>query len=148
MTNTVRPLLPSDREAWEPLWAGYQVFYEVQIPQETTDLTWIRFHDPAEPMHALGAFDENDKLVGIVHVIFHRSTWLPKHSCYLQDLYVQNDQRGKGTGSLLIEAVADLARKHDAGRLYWCTHESNATARRLYDKLGANSGFIMYRKQL
>jgi GNAT superfamily N-acetyltransferase len=147
MTNTVRPLTPDDRAAWEPLWAAYQRFYEVQIPPETTDLTWGRFHDPAETMHALGAFDDG-KLVGIVHAVFHRSTWLPKSTCYLQDLYVDAGQRGKGTGAALIDAVADLARANSAGRLYWMTHETNVTARRLYDQIAAASGFIQYRKTL
>ncbi|MDE1992422.1 MAG: GNAT family N-acetyltransferase [Rhizobiaceae bacterium] len=148
MTLTVRPLLQSDRAAWEQLWAGYQRFYEVVIPPETTDLTWARFHDAAEPMHALGAFDAEGRLVGIVHAIFHRSTWLPKWTCYLQDLYVDDSRRGLGTGAALIEAVADLARANGAGRLYWNTHETNATARRLYDRIAARSGFIQYRKPL
>lgn len=78
MTATVRPLEPSDRIGWEALWAAYQRFYEVVIPAETTDLTWARFHDPDEPMHALGAFGEDGQLVGIVHAIFHRSCWLPQ----------------------------------------------------------------------
>ncbi|MBO9194413.1 GNAT family N-acetyltransferase [Rhizobium sp. 16-449-1b] len=148
MTTTIRPLNPSDRSAWEPLWAGYQRFYEVAIPEETTELTWGRFHDPAEPMHVLGAFDGDGRLVGIVHTIFHRSTWLPKWTCYLQDLYVDDSQRGLGTGAALIEAVADLAREHGAGRLYWMTHETNATARKLYDRIAERSGFIQYRKAL
>jgi GNAT superfamily N-acetyltransferase len=148
MTTTIRPLQPSDRAAWEPLWAGYQTFYDVAIPQETTDLTWGRFHNPAEDMHALGAFDDHGRLVGIVHAIFHRSTWLPKSTCYLQDLYVDDTQRGLGTGAALIDAVADLARAHGAGRLYWMTHETNATARKLYDRIADRSGFIQYRKAL
>jgi len=148
MTTTVRPLEPSDRAAWEPLWAAYQRFYEVVIPAETTDLTWARFHDPDEMMHALGAFDDDGRLVGIVHAIFHRSCWLPQWTCYLQDLYVENNQRGLGTGEALIEAVAGLARQNGAGRLYWMTHESNATAQRLYDRIAERSGFIQYRKAL
>lgn len=144
----IRCLMPTDRAAWEPLWAAYQRFYEVEIPEEATANTWARFHDPDETMQALGAFDENARLVGIVHVIFHRSTWLPQWTCYLQDLYVDSDQRGLGTGEALIEAVADLARAQGAGRLYWMTHETNATARRLYDRIAARSGFIQYRKAL
>jgi GNAT superfamily N-acetyltransferase len=147
-TTTVRPLQQSDRSAWEPFWAAYQRFYEVAIPPETTDITWHRFHDPSEPMHALGAFDDSGRLVGIVHAIFHRSSWLPQWTCYLQDLYVDNSERGLGTGALLIDAVADLARANGAGRLYWMTHESNATARRLYDHIAERSGFIQYRKAL
>ncbi|MBY3182564.1 GNAT family N-acetyltransferase [Rhizobium laguerreae] len=148
MTAILRPLESSDRAVWEPLWEAYQRFYEVVIPPETTDLTWARFHDPDEPMHALGAFDEDGHLVGIVHAIFHRSCWLPQWTCYLQDLYVDNSQRGLGIGAALIEAVADLARANGAGRLYWMTHETNATARRLYDRIAERSGFIQYRKPL
>ncbi|QPB21541.1 GNAT family N-acetyltransferase [Rhizobium sp. 007] len=148
MTTSIRPLQPSDRAAWEPLWAAYQRFYEVVIPLETTDVTWSRFHDRAEEVYALGAFDGDGRLTGIVHAIFHRSCWLPQWTCYLQDLYVEADQRGRGTGAALIEAVADLARKNGAGRLYWMTHETNATARRLYDQIAERSGFIQYRKAL
>ncbi|PXA90611.1 GNAT family N-acetyltransferase [Caulobacter sp. D4A] len=147
-TPIIRPLEPSDRAAWEPLWEAYLRFYETVLPKEMYDLTWSRFHDPAEPMHALGAFDETGKMVGIVHAIFHRSCWLPDWTCYLQDLYVHMNQRGKRTGEALIEAVADLARANGAGRLYWLTHESNATARRLYDRIAQNAGFIQYRKPL
>jgi hypothetical protein len=73
-TTLVRPLAPADRAAWEPLWRGYQEFYRVSIPPEVTDVTWARFHDPAEPMYALGAF-LGDRLVGITHYLFHRSCW-------------------------------------------------------------------------
>lgn len=144
MTRQIRPLTPADRVAWEPLWAAYLRFYEATVPETTTDLTWARFHDPAEPMTALGAFEES-RLVGIVHTIFHRSCWLPTESCYLQDLYVEADQRGQGTGRALIEAVYALARARDVTRVHWLTQESNATARRLYDEVATRSGFIQYR---
>ncbi|TWF56402.1 GNAT family N-acetyltransferase [Neorhizobium alkalisoli] len=147
MSVTVRPLEMSDREAWGPLFEAYLRFYETVLPAAQYDLTWSRFLDPAEPMHAFGAF-EDGRMVGLVHVVFHRSSWLPEVTCYLQDLYVDQTQRGKGTGEALIEAVADLARAHKAGRLYWLTHESNATARRLYDRVAQNAGFIQYRKPL
>jgi GNAT superfamily N-acetyltransferase len=144
----VRPLEPSDQAQWAPLFEAYLRFYETVLPKEQYDLTWSRFLDPAEPMHALGAFEADGRMAGLVHVIFHRSCWLPEVTCYLQDLYVDATQRGKGTGEALIEAVADLARTHQAGRLYWLTHESNATARRLYDRVAQNAGFIQYRKPL
>ncbi len=146
--TSIRRLAPADRAAWEPLWQAYQRFYETEIPPETTELTWARFHEAAEPMHALGAFAEGGRLVGIVHAIFHRSCWLLQWSCYLQDLYVESGQRGLGTGAALIEAVADLARANGAGKLYWLTQEANATARRLYDHIAQRTGFIQYSKPL
>src|SRR5690606_39185202 len=114
MSITVRALQPADRPAWEPLWRAYLTFYETELPLEIYDLTWRRFHDAGEPMHALGAFDKAGALVGITHAIFHRSCWLAEPTCYLQDLYVDASQRGKGCGEALIEAVADLARQKGA----------------------------------
>lgn len=144
----IRALAPDDRTLWEPMFAAYLRFYRTELPKEQFDLTWQRFHDASEPMHAFGAFDDDGTLVGIVHAIFHRSTWLPGVTCYLQDLYVDDSQRGRGTGEALIERIADLARQHKAGRLYWLTHDDNVTARRLYDRVAENHGFIQYRKPL
>jgi hypothetical protein len=71
---TIRPLGIDERANWEPLWEGYQAFYKVVIPAETTAVTWARLHDATEPMHALGAYVEG-RLHGIVHYLFHRSFW-------------------------------------------------------------------------
>jgi GNAT superfamily N-acetyltransferase len=143
----IRPLGPEDRADWEPLWAGYLAFYEATIPSTVTETTWARLNDPAEPMHALGAFIDG-QLVGIVHYLFHRSTWTTGDYCYLQDLFTAEAARGRGAGRALIEAVYERARAADASRIYWLTQEGNATARALYDKLADRSGFIQYRKML
>jgi GNAT superfamily N-acetyltransferase len=141
----VRPVSPDERAAWEPLWKGYQTFYEVALSDETTARTWARLHDPAEPMGVLGAYLE-DRLVGIAHYIFHRSCWTIGDYCYLQDLFVSGHVRGRGAGRALIEAVEKLARAAGASRLHWLTKEDNARARALYDTLAQRSGFIQYRK--
>lgn len=141
----IRPLRVDERTDWEPLWKGYQAFYKVAISDQTTDVTWARFHDPAEPMGALGAY-VNGRLCGIVHYIFHRSCWTVGDYCYLQDLFVADSARNRGLGRALIAAVEDKARAAGASRVHWLTHETNAEARILYDKLAERSGFIQYRK--
>ena len=143
----VRALRPDEREAWEPLWAGYLTFYEAAVPPEVTETTWQRLHDPAEPMHVLGAFVDG-RLVGIVHYLFHRSTWTAGDYCYLQDLFTAPEARRLGAGRALIEAVSTRAREAGASRVYWLTHESNATARALYDEVADRPGFIQYRRIL
>ena len=63
----------------------------------------------------------------------------------LQDLFVAEEARKIGLGRALIEAVYKAAHDAGASRVYWLTHESNATARMLYDKLATWPGFIIYR---
>jgi GNAT superfamily N-acetyltransferase len=143
----IRPVKPADRPRWEPLWKGYQTFYKVDLPAEVTDLTWRRFFDGLEPVHALAA-EEGETLIGVVHYLFHRSTWMIGPICYLQDLFTAESARGKGVGGALIEAVYKEAAAAGASRVYWHTHETNATARSLYDKVAKLSGFLQYRKEL
>lgn len=144
----IRPLAERDRPAWEPLWAGYLAFYETSVPASTTDTTWSRLLDPDEPVHVLGAVpaDEPDRLLGIVHFLYHRSTWTPGPYCYLQDLFTVPEARGRGVGRALIEAVSERARTAGASRVYWLTQTGNTAARALYDQLADHPGFTVYRR--
>ena len=144
---TVRPVEPEDRPRWEPLWQGYLTFYKAKLPPEVTEITWRRFFDGIEPMHALVA-EEGTALIGVVHYLFHRSTWMIGPNCYLQDLFTVEAARGKGVGRALIEAVYRDAKEAGASRVYWHTHETNKTAQALYDRVATLSGFIQYRKEL
>ena len=116
-------------------------------PPPVTECTWARFLEPSEPVHALVA-ERGGQLVGLAHYLFHRSTIHIEPVCYLQDLFTGPQARAQGVGRALIEAVAARARAAGASRLYWLTHESNATARRLYDRVAQHSGFIVYRRPL
>ncbi len=147
----IRPAAAADYAQWLPLWDGYNAFYgrsgPTALPAEITWSTWQRFLDPAEPVHALVA-ERDGRLLGLTHYLFHRSTLHIEMVCYLQDLFTAEDVRGQGIGRDLIEGVAARARAAGAARVYWLTHETNQTARRLYDTLATNSGFIVYRRQL
>ena len=140
----IRDIKPEDRAVWEPLWLAYQRFYKVDLTA-VTDITFARFFDGIEPVHALVA-QRGGELLGFTHYLFHRSTWLAGPTCYLQDLYTADAARGRGVARTLIEAVYARAEKAGASRVYWNTHEDNATARALYDKVATRSGFIQYRK--
>jgi GNAT superfamily N-acetyltransferase len=142
----IRDIALKDRAQWAVLWQGYLEFYEVpNMAAEVTEKTWARFFDAAEPVHAMVA-EENGRLIGLVQYLFHRSTWFVDDICYLQDLFTVKEARGKGVARALIEAVYAKAAAKNAKRVYWMTHESNATAQILYDKVAVKSGFIQYRK--
>jgi GNAT superfamily N-acetyltransferase len=143
----IRLLRPDEFDAWEPLWQGYLRFYKASVPDDVTALTWTRFHDPAEPIFAYGAFIDG-RLAGITHLILHRSTWTAKPYCYLQDLFTADWARRRGVARALIEWSYEEAIRLGASRIYWLTHETNVEAQALYDLVAARSGFIQYRKML
>lgn len=143
----IRPLAAADHAAWLPLWQAYQRFYETEIPAATSAVTWQRFLAPAEPMHAALAWRDG-AAVGLVHWILHRSCWTVGDYCYLQDLFVAEDQRGAGIGRALIGHVNAAARAAGASRVHWLTQETNYAGRQLYDRLAERSGFIQYRQLL
>jgi GNAT superfamily N-acetyltransferase len=147
----VRPITEADYAAWRPLWDGYNAFYgrsgPTALPEEITRTTWARFFDPEEPVHGLVA-EADGAVAGLVHYLFHRSTTSIAEVCYLQDLFTDPRLRGRGVGRALIEAVYARAREAGASRVYWLTHETNATAQALYDQVAEKSGFIVYRKPI
>jgi GNAT superfamily N-acetyltransferase len=144
--SAVRPLVAADEGAWRGLWAGYLAFYEASLPAEATETTWRRLLDPAEPVHGFCALDAAGAAVGFAHYLFHRATWSVADRCYLADLFVAPHARGGGFGRALIEAVYGAADRAGADIVYWLTAETNASARRLYDRVGKLTPFIEYRR--
>jgi GNAT superfamily N-acetyltransferase len=148
---SIRFITQEDYGQWLPLWDGYNAFYgrsgATALSPEITRMTWSRFFDAYEPVHALVA-ETGGQLLGLTHYLFHRSTIAIGPVCYLQDLFTSEASRGKGVGRALINGVYEDARLAGSNRVYWQTHETNETAMQLYDKVAERSGFVVYRKLL
>ncbi|VIO80322.1 hypothetical protein CI1B_83750 [Bradyrhizobium ivorense] len=146
---TIRFVTRDDYAQWLPLWEGYNAFYgrsgPTALAPEITAMTWTRFFDAYEPMHALVA-DRGGTLLGLTHYLFHRSTISIAPNCYLQDVFTSEAARGKGVGRALINGVYTQAKLAGLSRVYWQTHETNHTAMQLYDKIAEKPGFVIYRK--
>ncbi|MDJ0613444.1 MAG: GNAT family N-acetyltransferase [Rhizobiaceae bacterium] len=139
----VRPARDSDRPEWEVLWKGYQQFYETNLDHVTNSL-WGRLmgDNPHDPMCLVA--EEDGKVLGFTHYLFHGSCWSDKQRIYLNDLFTAPEARGKGVGRALIEAVYEAADAADAETVYWLTQEFNTAGRALYDKVAKVTPFIKY----
>jgi GNAT superfamily N-acetyltransferase len=147
----IRAADKNDFAQWKVLWDGYNAFYgrkgPTALPDTVINMTWSRFFDGYEPMQALVA-EHSGQLLGLAHFLFHRTTISIESICYLQDLFTVEAARCKGVGRALIEEVYQRAKDAGCSRVYWHTHETNATAMRLYNKVAEKPGFLVYRKTL
>jgi len=146
MPITIRPLEEKDRAQWEALFRAYIRFYKEKVPDDVIALAWQRILQQEDGFLGLVAEEEGGRLVGLAHMLFHRSSWSPTYYCYLEDLFVDVDTRRHGVGRALIEATYREADKRSATRTYWATMADNAAARRIYDRVAKPSGFVQYRR--
>jgi GNAT superfamily N-acetyltransferase len=137
----IAALAQADHARWLELARGYKAFYKTKVTDAEYERTWKRLLRN-DRVWGLGAHLDG-RLVGITHYLFHTGTW-HNEICYLQDLFVDPQVRGRGVARALIEAVAAAARKRGAEKLYWLTQTHNTTARALYDKVAKYHDFIRY----
>ncbi len=144
MTLRIRDATSGDETGWRELWQDYLDFYRVDLPPAVTAATWARLMDPASPLKVRLAVRDG-RMTGFAIHQHHPSSWVPGDDCYLEDLFVAEAERGKGTGRALIDDLMALARSRGWHRIYWHTNEDNARARALYDSYVESDGHIRYR---
>lgn len=140
----IRDAVPSDEPAWKRLWDGYLAFYETDLPQDVTALTWERLIHQRDGMFCRVA-ERSGKVCGFSNSVLHAGTWTTTPICYLEDLFVAPEQRGRGIGEALIRDLAGLAKSKGWSRLYWHTRTTNAKARSVYDRFAEADDFVRYR---
>lgn len=76
-------------------------------------------------------------VVGFALFFTNFSTFLAQPGLYLEDLYVQPAQRGRGIGQALLQHLGALAVERGCGRFEWSVLDWNADAIRFYERMGA-----------
>jgi len=73
---------------------------------------------------------------GLALLRFRPGIWTEGLECYLAELYVAPDRRGRGLGRALMQAAIALARSRGAEHMDLGTSETDLAARALYESLG------------
>ncbi len=139
----IRMIEEGDFDQWLVLWQGYLDFYKVDLGELQNRAVWMRLMNEADPLQGIVAV-EDDRLIGFAHFFFHGTTWYQTSYCYLEDLYVDQTVRSRGTGRALIAALKEVALSKGAAKLYWHTDKQNETAQALYNKVADLTDFIRY----
>lgn len=73
---------------------------------------------------------------GVAVLRFRAAIWSDALECYLAELYVVPQRRGRGLGRTLMQTAMDVARAKGADHMDLGTSEDDAAARSLYESLG------------
>ena len=94
------------------------------------------FTDP--PLAYVSLAEVGGRVVAFASYFFTFSTFLARPSIWLDDLYVDADQRSQGVGRALLLFLARLARSKGCGRIEWTAAASNERGLVFYRKHGAS----------
>jgi GNAT superfamily N-acetyltransferase len=137
MPCSIRPAEPQDVPAILDFicrLADYErLRHEVVASEEQLHATLF---GPRPYAEVLMAQDEG-RPVGMALFFHNYSTFLAQPGIYLEDLYVLEEERGKGHGKALLQALARLALERKCGRLEWSVLDWNEPSIRFYQSLGA-----------
>ena len=143
---TIRPIRTEDEPVWRQLWAGYLAYYETTLPEKVCSTTFARLLSGAGGEFSGLLAVRQGVPVGLVHSLFHPSSWSVGETCYLQDLFTLPQARRTGVARALIEAVCAKADRTGTPAVYWMTASMNTTARLLYDRVGQPTPFLQYER--
>lgn len=140
MAIVVRPVAEQDRERWAELYRGYAAFYEVDTPD--LDRLWRRLTVEGELACFVAEVDED--VVGLAHVRAFARPLEGDTAGFLDDLFVDPAQRGRGVGAALLDHLRSYASERGWGVVTWITGADNHSARQLYDRLAEAQEWVTY----
>ncbi len=91
-------------------------------------------HEPRAFAHVV---ERDGAIVGIAIWFLTYSTWTGRHGIWLEDLIVDEAERGRGYGKALIASLAEVCVERGYSRLEWTVLDWNAPSIALYRSLGA-----------
>ncbi len=138
---------PEDRNSYERMWRAYEGHRaRAEVKGVMVESNWNAFiaADGRLYAYALRA-DGVAGAVGFAQYIYHFCTKSVRPECYLSDLYVSEEHRGRGGGGRLVDAVIAECREKNMFRLTWITEQDNRPAQKLYSRYVEGHEWIRYK---
>ena len=149
-SGAIREAREGDLEALLPLLRAYCDFYEAS-PSDDGLLRMARgvIAAPQDEAFLLVCTDDHDEVVGFAACAWKWSSLRGGRIVVLDDLYVAEAARGRGHADALIEATAEVARRHGGQVVTWLTAPDNHRAQAVYNRVGGHAEtFLEYELEL
>ena len=134
---TLRSAEPRDVDAIVGLIRGLAEFEKLSHLCHATPETLAPHLFGPRPVVESVVAESDGRVVAFALFFTNFSTFLALPGLYLEDLYVEPEQRGRGIGKALLEHLARLAATRGYGRFEWSVLDWNADAIRFYQRMGA-----------
>jgi GNAT superfamily N-acetyltransferase len=139
VTATIRRARPEDAPELVRLIRGLAEYErEPDAVQATPETLAAQMRSERPPFEALLA-ERDGRAIGFALFFHNYSTWEGRPGIYLEDLFVEEAERGGGAGSALLAAVAQLAVERGCGRLELAALDWNTPATGFYLAHGAQA---------
>ena len=139
----IRSLSQNDFDMWTNLYKNYADFYKVPMNKRILEKLWSWIHDDTHVVKGI-CYEIDGKIVGIAHYRTMPRPIKSQYICFLDDLFVEANFRGKKIAQKLIYHLGSLSKTNNWDGIRWITHSSNQNAKKLYDKIANNTGFELY----
>jgi GNAT superfamily N-acetyltransferase len=139
----IRNLKPSDFDNWSDLYKCYADFYKVAMNKDILNTLWSWIHDKNHVVKGI-CYELEGKIVAISHYRTMPRPLKGQYIGFLDDLFVKPEFRGQKIARKLIGHLKYLSKTNNWCGVRWTTHSSNENAKKLYDKIGNNTGFDLY----
>lgn len=134
---TLREARPGDEPGILALIHGLAVYEREPDAVENTVEMIAETLFSAEPRAFAHVVERDGRIVGIAIWFLTYSTWTGRHGIWLEDLYVDEAQRGLGYGRALMSALAAVCVDRGYSRFEWTVLDWNAPSIAFYRSLGA-----------
>ena len=140
----IRDATEADIPALLPLLRGYTDFYEANPTDDgLAEMARDVIAAPEDRAFILVATDDDDEVVGFALNQWKWSSLRGARVVFLDDLFVATEARGQGHADALIEATAEVGRRHGAAAVTWLTMPDNHRAHTVYDRVGGRSEALL-----
>ena len=134
----------ADKDAWRRLYVGYLNHYKLVLSASQLDRVWGWLHDPESELESVVATASDGRVVGLAHFRDVLSPSAANVDGFLEDLFVDPEERGRGVADVLLVALRDLATTRGWSVLQWITADDNYRARAKYDKYAQRTSWVTY----